>query len=372
MKRHRWCEKSGTESVGENPRATTSRRVFLSLIGSSALVFYFGSETAKAQSEPTLDTVATVPSGTQIFVTVFEDVNGDGEADFEEEIEIGDGENSYTISNLEFEEDSEYWVDVESSVDDDASEEPTFDEGSIVYPEPEDAEIEVESVSVSKGDGGDMEVTVEVTESSGNVTDELIVGVEIADSDGVVRSDESMLDEIEDESVSRDFSFSDLDSGEYEAIGIADASNSEEDTAVETFGIESENEGDDDSDDNESSSGNDDGENQSSDDDRSNDDNEESSDYSNPSSPSSDPSDYEATKSFYENSLQNVFRFLELTGRYLGFVLMILGSVLWFSGGSNSSRKQTGQWLLTGGTLLVVLVFAFSVLVALLSYIGSF
>lgn len=78
-----------------------------------------------------------------------------------------------------------------------------------------------------------------------------------------------------------------------------------------------------------------------------------------------------AGKSGYTGMLGNIFTLAKLTLKYVGFVAIIAGAVLWGTARKSSSRAQYGTWLFGGGAGMIVFYFGFNIFVSVLKFITN-
>lgn len=120
------------------PETQTTRRnavkVGVTTVFSSSLVGVASGDTPSGEIE--LETTAIIPTDTSIDVTVFEDTNGSGSANRQENIAIDDGTNTYQLSLLESSvaQGDTLWIEANLSTSDDTVT-PELDSVTLTLPE---------------------------------------------------------------------------------------------------------------------------------------------------------------------------------------------------------------------------------------------
>jgi len=99
------------------------------LLGSSA-----GAETVSTDTtDVQVETVATVPTDTSISLTVYEDTDPASDTDeiLSATRNVEDGTNVYSLTELDFSDESDVWMEVEFTVQDSATEDPELSEVTL-------------------------------------------------------------------------------------------------------------------------------------------------------------------------------------------------------------------------------------------------
>jgi hypothetical protein len=83
------------------------------------------------------------------------------------------------------------------------------------------------------------------------------------------------------------------------------------------------------------------------------------------------PPDPAPSKAGYDKMLGNLYDIAHLTLKYAGFIMLMVGIVLWFSAGKSSERATKGVWLFTGGIAMLILHFGFTAIIAVFKWIAQ-
>jgi len=83
------------------------------------------------------------------------------------------------------------------------------------------------------------------------------------------------------------------------------------------------------------------------------------------------PPDPTPSKAGYDKMLGNLYDIAHLTLKYAGFIMLMIGIVLWFSAGKSSERATKGVWLFTGGIAMLILHFGFTAIIAVFKWIAQ-
>ncbi|WP_424016121.1 hypothetical protein ACOZ4N_00540 (plasmid) [Halorientalis pallida] len=89
---------------------------------------------------------------------------------------------------------------------------------------------------------------------------------------------------------------------------------------------------------------------------------------------SCDPSNTDncdAGKDGLSSMLSNVHSLAMMVLKYVGFIAIVAGAVLWWSARKSSSRAQYGMWLFGGGAGMIVFYFGFGIFISVLKFITN-
>jgi len=79
----------------------------------------------------------------------------------------------------------------------------------------------------------------------------------------------------------------------------------------------------------------------------------------------------DAGKSGLSGMLENVHTLAMMVLKYVGFIAIVAGAVLWWSARKSSSRAQYGMWLFGGGAGMIVFYFGFGIFISVLKFITN-
>jgi hypothetical protein len=83
------------------------------------------------------------------------------------------------------------------------------------------------------------------------------------------------------------------------------------------------------------------------------------------------PPDPGASKSGYENMLGNLYTIASMTLKFGGFILVVLGPLLWFASSNSGERSRRGIGMFAGGVMMVGLHYGFQAFVAVIKWIAK-
>jgi hypothetical protein len=83
------------------------------------------------------------------------------------------------------------------------------------------------------------------------------------------------------------------------------------------------------------------------------------------------PPDTSASKSGYESMLGNLYTIASMTLKFGGFILVVLGPLIWFASSNNGERSRRGVGMFVGGIMMIGLHYGFQAFVAVIKWIAN-